>query len=63
MPSHRPTHDQLERLEAARLGVSYTTAAVAEARAKLAQAIAEDNDAHNTLNRAIDTVLYGAPGG
>ncbi|MFE4051227.1 hypothetical protein [Streptomyces sp. YIM B13518] len=63
MTRHQPTPEQLERLEAARLGASHTAAAVAEARAKLALAIAEDNDAQATLDRAIGTVLYGPPGG
>lgn len=59
MTEYRPTQGQLERLEAARLGATHTSAAVAEARAKLALAIAEDNEAHATLSRAIDAVLYG----
>lgn len=59
MLTRQPTSLELERLEAARLGASHTTAAVAEARAKLALAIAEDSEAQATLNRAIDTVLYG----
>jgi hypothetical protein len=59
MRTHKPTPEELDRLEAARLGASHTGAAVAEARANLAQAIAEDADAQTTLNRAINVVLYG----
>ncbi|MFI5859163.1 hypothetical protein [Streptomyces parvulus] len=50
---------ELERLEVARLSASHTLAVVADARARLATAIAEDMEAQATLNRAIDTVLYG----
>ncbi|MGV4890401.1 hypothetical protein ACSR0Z_28055 [Streptomyces viridosporus] len=59
MIEYKPTQGQLARLEAARLGASHTSAAVSEARAKLALAIAEDSQAHATLSRAIDAVLYG----
>jgi hypothetical protein len=57
--THQPTPEQLERLEQARLAASQTNVAVAEARAQLAQAIAEHSEAEATLNRAIDDVLYG----
>lgn len=59
MITHQPTPEQLERLESARLGHSNTGVAVAEARAALAQAIAEHSEAEATLNRAVDDVLYG----
>ncbi|MEU0220426.1 hypothetical protein ABZ281_37550 [Streptomyces sp. NPDC006265] len=64
MITHQPTPEQLERLEQARLAASHTDAAVAEARAKLAQALAEHSEAQAALNRAINTTLYGTtPGG
>lgn len=59
MPAHVPTPGQLERLEAALLGVRHTTAAIADAEAALALALAEDADARQTLVRAIASVLYG----
>lgn len=60
MITHKPTPEQLERLQAAHLGSTQTDTAVAEARAKLAQAIAEHGQALATLNRAIADVLYGS---
>jgi len=62
MIDHQPTPEELERLEQARLGASQTDAAVADARAKLATALAEHSEASLTLSRAIDTVLYGPQG-
>lgn len=59
MITHQPTPEQLERLEQARLAASQTDVAVAEARAKLSQAIAKHSEAQATLNRAINDVLYG----
>ena len=60
MITHKPTPEQLERLQAAHLGATQTEAAVAEARAKLAQALAEHSEANRTLDRAIADVLYGS---
>ncbi|MEF9903684.1 hypothetical protein [Streptomyces sp. P9-A2] len=59
MTTHQPTPEQLERLQTAHLGATQTDAAVAEARAKLAQALAEHSEATATLSRAIADVLYG----
>lgn len=59
MITHQPTPEQLAKLQEAYLGASHTSAAVAEARAKLALAIAEDGEAMATLSRTIETVLYG----
>ncbi|MBP5918818.1 hypothetical protein F3K34_44380 [Streptomyces sp. LBUM 1486] len=61
MISHQPTPEHLERLEQARLAASQTDAAVADARAKLAHALAEHSEASATLSQAINTVLYGPP--
>nr|WP_014696917.1 hypothetical protein [Streptomyces sp. FR1]AFI44020.1 hypothetical protein pFP4.21c [Streptomyces sp. FR1] len=63
MITHQPSPEQLERLQQAQLGASQTEVAVAEARAKLAQAIAEHSEATTTLNRAIHDVLYGPQDG
>ncbi|MDX2551340.1 hypothetical protein [Streptomyces stelliscabiei] len=59
MITHQPTPEQLQRLQQAQLGASQTDAAVAEARAKLAHALAEHSEASATLSSAIHTVIYG----
>ncbi|RLL68143.1 hypothetical protein [Streptomyces sp. Z26] len=59
MPKHQPTPEQLERLQRAHLDVSVGEADVAEARAKLSQAIADQSERTMALSRAIDDVLYG----
>jgi outer membrane protein TolC len=63
MITHRPTPEQLERLEQAGLAASHTDTAVAEARAQLARALAEDAEAKSQLSRAMANVLYGPQGG
>ncbi|MFM9589720.1 hypothetical protein ACKI1J_15655 [Streptomyces scabiei] len=60
---HQPTPEQLEALEQAGLRANQTDASVAEARAKLAQALAEDAQARTELSRAMADVLYGPQGG
>ncbi|MDX3044095.1 hypothetical protein PV383_44085 [Streptomyces caniscabiei] len=62
MISHQPTPEQLERLQQAQIGASQTDAAVAEARAKLALALAEHSEASMALTKAIHDVIYGPQG-
>ncbi|MDX2538596.1 hypothetical protein [Streptomyces scabiei] len=59
MITHQPTPEQLERLQQAQIAASQTDAAVADARAKLAQALAEHSEATATLSTAIMDVIYG----
>ncbi|MFM9473968.1 hypothetical protein [Streptomyces scabiei] len=59
MITHQPTPEQLERLQQAQIAAGHTDAAVAEARAKLAQALAEHSEASATLSSAILEVIYG----
>lgn len=60
MITHQPTPKQLEGLQKAHLEASRTGSDVAEARAKLAQALAKDSEAQAKLSAAIADVLYGA---
>jgi ABC-type transporter Mla subunit MlaD len=63
MITHQPTPEQLERLQQAQRAATHTDQAVAEARASLAQALAEHSEATATLTRAIHDVLYGPQDG
>lgn len=57
--THRPTPEQLQRLQRAHMDVNAGDAAVAEARAKPAQELADQSERTLRLSRAIDDVLYG----